>query len=125
MKKILSSILVCVLLVGCMFSLAGCVVKLGSSALISGTYEADAAIAKYSFEFSPFGKVTVNVDPILGNSSTHEGKYKVNADTKEITLTFEGDAPLGFDNGTVDFSYGDDEGVDYVEVGILRLKKVD
>ena len=125
MKKILSSILVCMLLVGTVFSLAGCVLSLGSTAIISGTYEVDLALAEYTFEFSPIGKFTITEDPLIGDSKVYEGKYKVNTETNEITLTYEADAPLILGSGTYDFAYGKENDEEYIKISILTLEKED
>lgn len=126
MKKILSAVLACILLVGCVFSLAGCVLSVGPMTFISGKYNAEITlVGEYDFEFSPLGGVTVTFDPILGDSSVYEGKYKVNNETKEITLTWEGDAPALFDNGTIDFTSGEEDGVEYVKLGSVKFTKVD
>ena len=124
MKRICSSILACVLLVACVFSLASCVLAVGPMTFISGKYETNAVLAGYELEFSPFGKVTVEEDPIMGKNQTYTGKYKVNSETKEITLTFEDSTPLIFDNGTTDFSYGTEDGVDYIKIGIVKFTAV-
>lgn len=124
MKKIFSSLLACVLLVGCVLTLASCVLSVGPITVISGDYEIDLAAVEYKMTFSPLGKVTVVADPIIGNSTTYEGKYKVNSETQEITLTFEDDAPLAFPNGTSGFSYGEENGVEYIKIGLVKLTKV-
>ena len=46
MKKIISALLVCVLLVGCMFALASC------GKTLSGTYEAKIIGTGVSYEFN-------------------------------------------------------------------------
>ena len=125
MKKITSLVLVCVLLAGCVFALSGCVLALGPMTFISGEYEADLAIAEYDVEFSPLGGITLTVDPIIGDTSVYEGKYKVNNDTKEITLTWDGDTPTLFDNGTIDFSSGEEDGVEYVKLGAVKFTAAD
>ena len=124
MKKVLSTLLVCVLLAGCVFSLAGCVFSLGPMTMISGKYEGTALVADLTYEFSPFGGVTLTVDPIIGNSSTYEGKYKVNNETMEITFTFESDDADTYE-GTSDFSSGEEDGVEYIKIGLLKYTKAD
>ena len=124
MKKILSSLLACMLVIACILSLASCVLSAGPITMISGKYEGNLLVAECTYEFSPFGGVTLTVDPIIGNSATYEGKYKVNSDTKEITLTFDDDDADIYE-GTSDFSYGDDEGVEYIEIGLVRYTAVD
>ena len=127
MKRIISTLLVCVLLLGCVFTLASCVFSAGPITIITGEYEADLALAEYELSFSPFGKITVVEDPIIGDSKTHEGKYKVNSETKEITLTWEGDGPseLVLPNGTSEFSYGEKDGAEYIQIGLVTFKAAD
>ena len=127
MKKITTLLLVCVLLVGCVFTLASCVFSAGPITIISGEYEADLALAEYELSFSPLGKITVVEDPIIGDSKTHEGKYKVNSETKEITLTWEGDGPseLVLPNGTSSFGYGEKDGVEYIEIKSIKYTLAD
>ena len=119
MKKLVSTLIVCVLLVGCVFSLAGCVLSVGPMAFISGTYEADILVAEVSYEFSPFGKVVLTVEPIIGDDIVYEGKYKVNTDTNEINLTFENDKAEEY-AGTFDFSVGEEDGEKYIKMGIVK-----
>ena len=118
MKRIISTILVCVLLLGCVFTLASC------GKTLSGTYSADLAIAKVSYEFKFGGKVTLTVDPIIGDTSTYEGKYEVIDDTNEITLIFE-DADAKEYGGTSSFTTGEEEGVKYIKIGGVKYTEVD
>ena len=80
MKKTLSAILACVLLIGCLFTLASC----GKS--LSGTYEIDLGVSEITYEFGAFGKVTRTVDPLVGDETVEEGKYKFNDAGDEITI---------------------------------------
>ena len=109
MKRIISTILVCVLLLGCVFTLASC------GKTLSGTYAADLALVKVTYEFKFGGKVTLTVDPVVGNTATYEGKYEVIDDTNEITLIFE-DSEAKEYGGTSSFTTGEEEGVKYTEV---------
>jgi hypothetical protein len=118
MKKIISTILVCVLLLGCMMSMASC------GKMLSGKYEADLLAAKCTYEFAIGGKVTLTVDPILGSTATFEGKYDVNDETKEITFVFESEDAKEY-NGTQDFSQGEEDGVKYIKIGLVKYTKVD
>lgn len=118
MKKIVSTLLVCVMLVGMIFTLASC----GKS--LSGKYEADLAVAEYTYEFGAFGKVTLNVDPIIGDDSVYEGKYEINKAGDEITFTFESEDAEGY-NGTKDLSIGTEDGVDYIKIDGIKYVKVD
>ena len=124
MKKLLSTILACVLLLGCVFTLAGCVVSVGPMTMISGTYELDAVVAGAKYDFGAFGKVTVTVE-LLGAATSFEGKYKVNnkQDPNEITFTFEDEDAKEY-SGTFDFASGEEDGVKYIKIGLLKYNEV-
>ena len=84
MKKIISAILVCVLLVCSLLTLASC------GKALSGKYTADLSIlGTYTYEFGAFGKVTRTVDPMVGNNIVTEGKYEINDAGDKITFTFQ------------------------------------
>lgn len=121
MKKITSLLLVCVLLVGCVFTLGSCVFSAGPITIITGEYEADLALAEYTLEFSPFGGLTVTEDPVIGNENVYKGKYKVNSETEKITLTWDGDAPVILPEETLSFSYGEENGVDYITIALVKF----
>ena len=125
MKKITSLALLCVLLVGCVFTLASCVFAAGPITIISGEYEADYLAVEYNIEFSPFGGVTLETETILGSEKNYKGKYKVNNETQEITFTWEGDAPVAIPNGTSNFAYGEENGVEYIRIGLITLNAAD
>jgi hypothetical protein len=117
MKKIISTILVCVLLLGCVMSLASC------GKMFSGKYEANLVAAKVTYDFKFGGKVILTVDPILGNSSTFEGKYEINDETNEITFVFEAEDAESY-SGTSDFSQGEEDGVKYIKIGLVKYTEV-
>ena len=122
MKKLLSTVLVCVLLLGCVFTLAGCVVSVGPMTMISGKYEADAIVAGATYEFGMLGKVTVTAK-VLGISTSFEGKYKVDNEADQITFTFEDDDATEY-SGTFSFTSGEEDGVNYVKIGGIKYKEV-
>ena len=124
MKKLLSTVLVCILLLGCVFTLAGCVVSVGPMTMISGTYEADAIVGGLTYEFGAFGKVTVTAE-LLGVATSFEGKYKVDkkTDPHEITFTFEDEDAKEY-SGTVSFSSGEENGVKFIKIGGIKYKEV-
>lgn len=72
MKKIISMIMVCVLLVGMLFTLASC-------AKLSGTYEDESGLVSYTFKGKNFSAEALGVEI--------EGTYKIKGD--EITFTYE------------------------------------
>lgn len=124
MKKLLSTILVCVLLVGCVFTLAGCVLSVGPMTMITGKYEADAVVGGLTYEFGAFGKVTVTAK-LLGMSTSFEGKYKVDnkTDPHQITFTFENEDAKEY-AGTVSFSSGKEGDVKFVKIGGVKYNEV-
>lgn len=112
MKRIISTLLVCVLLVGCVFSLAACGKKL------SGTYKDPTGNVSYKFSGS---KVTKTTDNIIGDDTVVEGKYSIEEteDGKfEITIEFEGE-----DAYTVPFSEGEENGEKYIWMGLVKYTK--
>ncbi len=117
MKKIISAVLVCILLVGSVFTLASC-------NMVTGTYESGATKIEFSM-----GKVTITDEvEVLGSvvSKTYEAKYKIeeNDDGKmQITFTYEEGADKHLVlNGTKTFSKGDD-GTKYVQIGLVKYTK--
>ncbi len=113
MKKIVSSLLACILLIGCIFTLASC-----SKSLV-GTYEADLGVSEITYKFGAFGKVTRTVDPLVGDNTVTEGTYKFNDAGDEITLTF------GEESKTYDFSSGTEDGDDYIKLDLIKYEKED
>ena len=117
MKKIISTVLVCVLLLGCVLTLASC------SKMLMGTYEMKITDGnKTTLEFTPF-KVTSTVT-VLGESKSTEGKYKIaeNDEGKlEITFTWEGEE----DVETLSFSQGEEDGKKYIRIGLITYYKAD
>lgn len=120
MKKIVSTILVCVLLVGSLFALASC-------GTLSGKYQNNLTTLEFS------GKtvvITAQLD-VLGNSilKTYEAEYTIEENEdgeKTITFVYAPDAeqyPLLV--GTKSFAQGEEEGKKYVKIGILKYTKVD
>lgn len=124
MKKIISTLLVCVLLVGCVFSLAACGKKVES-----GSYEAELEVLGQSwnvtYTFKGSKVEAVNKITFLGNITTEtaEGKYEIveNDDgTMEITFEFDEEND-SFENKTVTYK----EGEGYIELGGVRYNKVE
>ena len=126
MKKIISTILVCVLLVGCVMSLSSC------GKMLTGKYEAelDAGIGggKVSYEFTPFGYTKTTTTEVLGfeKSSVEEGKYKIaENDDGELSITFTYEVEGEEKTETVSFSQGEENGAKYIKLGLVKLNKVD
>lgn len=118
MKKIISTVLVCLLLVGSLLTLASC------GKMITGKYEYDGLLRDKTIEFGMFGKVTLTVDPELSDKEyVYEGKYELNEAGDKITLTFE-DADAEEFCGTFDFEQvSSSTDGDYIRIGIEKYEK--
>ena len=123
MKRIISTLLVCVLLLGCVFTLASC------GKTVSGKYELKLTDSnKTVYDFS-MGKVTRTTTSGLAGytkDTVIEGKYKINEvenDKFEITFTWEVDGKEEIE--TVSFSEGEENGVKYIKLGGIQFNKVD
>ncbi len=118
MKKIVSTVLVCVLLACTLLTLASC------GKMLSGAYKAETLLGNTTYEFGAFGKVTCTLDPIVGNNVVKEGKYEFNKDGDEITFTFENEDGEE-ESETHSFVEGEEGGVKYIKLGIVKYEKVD
>lgn len=118
MKRIISTLLVCVLLVGCVFALASCGKKL------SGKYQDALKVTTYEFKGS---KVTITVDNVIGDDTVIEGKYEITTnddDETVIVFTFEDEDAKEY-SGEFKFFEGEEDGKEYIKLGILKYTKVD
>ena len=122
MKKLISSVLVCVMLVGCLFALASC------AKTLSGTYEAGGDLLGTSYTFS--GKnVTITIKAV-GFTKDIDGTYKIEDNDKGdtvITFTFaaegEDEEEAQKYSGSFNFSEGTEDGKDYIKVGGVKYTK--
>ena len=128
MKKTISTILVCVLLVGTLLSLASCEMF----GLVTGTYARTAEVfgieTTTTYEFS--GKeVTVSTVTTMGNTSTTSnktGEYEIGENEegqKTITLTFTNEDGEGTVT-TYTFNSGKDDNGAYIELDGTRYDSV-
>ena len=121
MKKIISTILMCALLVGCVFTFASC------SSVVMGKYELDAGLAEVTYDFG-LSKVSITYEDLLGNEETVEGKYKIakNDDGEtEITFTFENEEKAKEYSGTFSFEKGKEGDDQYIKIGGVKYTKED
>ena len=113
MKRILSLVLVCVLLVGTVFALASCGVTL------SGKYVDALGVTAYEFSGN-------KVKMYVGQNVVAEGTYKIEgeADEQTITFTFTSGEDADDESGTVDFVSGKEGDKEYIKLGsgILAVK---
>ena len=119
MKKTVSMILVCALLVCTMLSLVSC------GKVLNGKYSADLSVlGTYTYEFDMLGNVTLTVDPILGDNVISEGKYEINEDGDKITFTFENEDGE-VDSKTVSFATVVENDVEYLKIDGVKYTKAD
>ena len=115
MKRIISTILVCVLLLGCVLTLASCGKRL------SGTYAATIAGQSVQISFTFKGdKFTGEMSTtVFGVTTTQklEGTYEIEDD--KITLTYEED---GKTITTTTSSF--EKGKDFIKIDGIQLDKV-
>lgn len=121
MKKIISAILVCVLLVGCMFTLASCGNK------PSGAYEATVEVLgqKVTTTYDFGGKkveITIKTT-VLGsvNTETSEAKYEINETSDGLEITFITEVDGEEKSQTYTYEKGDG----YIKIGGVEYTKVD
>ena len=126
MKKILSMILVCALLMGCVLALSSCV------KMIFGTYKAEFKqnigigtldFGSITYEFKG-NKVTVIKEDLKGDLETRTASYKiteVEENVYEITFNYLDE------EGTIEtcsFVEGEENGVKYITIdGIKCIKQ--
>ena len=122
MKRIISTVLVCALLLGCVLTLASC------GKMLSGTYSAEIEIlgqsaeTLYTFKGS---KVTIESKvTVLGKveSDSKEGKYSIEDD--EITFIMEDKDGKEVEE-TFSFEQGEDENGKYIKIANIRYNKKD
>ncbi len=108
MKRIVSTILVCVLMVCMLFTLASCGKKL------NGAYSKEEDGVKLTYEFETDGTFKGTMDTFLGDVE-FDGEYEI--DGKEITIKYE---LLGKE---VDETYDFKKGNGYIEIDGKRFDK--
>ncbi len=112
MKKIVSTILVCVLLVGTLFALASCG--------LSGTYEGKL----YDLEFSG-DQVTF----VISDNVKFDASYEITKEDDQEYITFtwaeDADVPEILEGlaGKLKFNEGKDDDGKYIEIGTIIKSK--
>ena len=114
MKKTIKILAVLVILAMLSITLIGC------SKMLSGEYSNEIGGIETTYEFGLFGKVTrtVHIPGVFSNGETTitEGKYEIEEvgdNSYEITFTFDGEG-----SETYEFSKGEENGEDYIKIGI-------
>ena len=128
MKKTISTILVCVLLIGSLLSLASCEV----AGFVFGTYSrTDTFIVDitttYEFSLTEVTK-TVTTDNLIGSgqsTTTETMKYKVteNEDGKKV-IVFTVETDNGSKTTEYSFNSGSDDGGAYIEIAGTKYYSV-
>jgi ferredoxin len=67
-------------------------------------------------------KYVKTIDNIIGDDTVIEGKYEIDKDAGEITFTYEVDGEEK--TATENFSSGEEDGVEYIKIGIVKYNKV-
>lgn len=108
-------------IVALMLVLVMSVCALASCGALSGEYkESITGNIKYEFSGSKYVKTT---DKIVGDDAVEEGKYEIDEDAGKITFTYEEDGEEK--TRTENFSSGEEDGVEYIKIGVLKYNKVD
>ena len=118
MKKIISALLVCVLLVGCVFALASC------GKTLSGTYSAGGDTLDTSYAFKG-NKVTITYK-VLGFSKEIKGTYEIttNDEDKDVIIFTFSDGEEDADKYAGEFSFAEGkEGDKECDISLLDFKK--
>ncbi len=121
MKKIVSTLLAVVLILGTIFTLVSC------GKTLSGTYKADAGFASAELTFS--GNKVTKKTTIAGFAKEYTAKYEINEDAEKegkftITFIYEDGAEEDDDiKGTLPFSEVTENGKDYIIIGIIKYVK--
>lgn len=123
MKKTISTILVCVLLVGTLLSLASCEV----AGFVFGKYEKTTSILgtetveTYDFSLTEVTKTTVIKVGSLSNTTEETYKYKVGKnDDGERIISFTIETDNGSNTTNFSFNSGSDNDGSYIEIGGSR-----
>lgn len=109
MKRIISTILVCTLMVCMLFTLASCGKKL------NGTYSMEEDGVKVTYDFKRDGTFECTMEAGIFGDIEFDGTYEI--DGKEITLVYE---LLGEE---VDETFDFKKGSGYIEIDGERLDK--
>lgn len=112
MKKVLSMILVCTLMLGCVFALSSC----GGP---SGTYEGELGVGTYTFS----GNTYTHVTKVANISSTVTGTFKMGEDEKGKTIIFTTGEGEKATTTTFSYSEGREDDVFYIKIGSIRYNK--
>lgn len=119
MKKTISRILLCALLVSCLFVLSAC------APTLSGSYQADLVAVKATYAFESNGKLTLTLDPLVGSNISWEGTYEINEDTNEITITLNtDDSDANKYSGTHSFAQGEEGDTEYIKINGIQYTKI-
>lgn len=122
MKKIVSALLVCVLLVGCMLSLASC------GKTLNGTYKGTGLLSGTSYAFDG-NKVTITVEVPILEDIVLEGTYEITKNDKDeevIIFSFGEDTEDSEKySGEYSYSEGNEGDTKFIKIGGVQYNKVE
>ena len=121
MKKTISMLLVCALLIGCVFALASC------AKTLSGKYELGSNVLGTSYEFNG-NKVTITYK-VLGFEKTAAATYEIkknDAGEEVIVIALDTGAEDSADEYAGEFSFieGKEGDTSYIKIGGVQYNKV-
>ena len=120
MKKLVSLILVCLLLVSCVAGFSSC------GKMLAGEYKNTLAGISYAFSLN---KVTVTVGNLMFDDTIYEGTYELKQNDDGvydiITFTFENEDAQKLFGGDHSFAEGVENGASYIRIGIVTFDKVE
>lgn len=122
MKKIISLVLVCVLLVGCVFALASC------AKTLNGTYRLGDADNGTTYVFS--GNTVECTISVLGFDKDTEGTYKIEENEEKelvLTITWADDDDDDTNNKTSSavLVEGTEGGTKYIKLDGIQYNKIE
>ena len=121
MKRIVSALLVCVLLMACVFTLASC------SKTLNGTYQGTGLLSGTYYDFDG-NKVTITVEIPFVDDLVLEGTYEITTNDKGedvIVFTFgESEDAKGY-SGEFPYAEGTEGDTNYIKIAGVQYNKTD
>ncbi len=117
MKRIISALIVCILVLGCVVTFASC-----KDNSLSGTYTSEAGVTSIAFsEKSAVIMISFSVGDFY-SSSTYEANYKIKGGN--IVFSYDKDQKKYEQlNGKYDFELGEESGKEYIKIDGIKYTK--
>ena len=117
MKRIISTILVCVLLLGCVFTLASCGKKLKGTYVAKQEMYGQSVEVAYTFDGDKISaEMTSTIAGVTNTTKLGEGTYEIDGDKIKITIEMNGETE------SQEFSF--EKGKDYIKIDGDQYDKV-